>query len=189
MNSAKLISTGRTLAIISFLGGTAILLMFYYTDNTTGLGIIGLGYLIIICLINLIVLGLLLFNNFKYKERGKEVLKTIGLMLLNIPIAIFYCWLAIALLNTVRITFVNETSSQLDNIKIAGCENKRIDLLKVGQSKTVWIHIPNDCGVSISYKLNGQKKTEDVTGYVTNEGGYIMTFKIGTNQRPYDQDL
>jgi hypothetical protein len=110
-------------------------------------------------------------------------------MFLNLPIAIFYCWIAIKLSNTVRITFINGTTSQLVNLRIDGCEEKFIDRLDTGQSKTVWIHIPNDCGVSISYRYKGQTKIEDVTGYVTNEGGYIMTFKIGTNQKPYDQDL
>lgn len=110
-------------------------------------------------------------------------------MLLNVPVLLVYCWFAMILLNTLRITFVNSTSTELDDIKIEGCENKYIDKLEVGQTKTVWIRIPGDCGVSVTYKLNGQIITEDVTGYVSKESGYITTFKMGTNQKPYDRDL
>jgi hypothetical protein len=92
-------------------------------------------------------------------------------------------------LNTVRTKFVNSTGTEIKDLKISGCEEKYIQRLASGQSKTVWVSIPHDCGVGITYKLNGQTKQEDVTGYVTNEGGYIMTFKIGTNQKPYDHDL
>ena len=93
------------------------------------------------------------------------------------------------MLNTVRITFINSTPTEIDELKINGCEEKYIPKLLSGQSKTVWVSIPNDCGVEISYKRNGVTKEEDVTGYVTNEGGYRMTFNIGVNQKPYDRDL
>ena len=92
-------------------------------------------------------------------------------------------------MNTVRITFINSTGTDIKNLKIEGCEEKYIQKLSSGQSKTIWINIPHDCGVDITYQLNGQIKHEDVTGYVANEDGYITTFKIGTNQKPYDRDL
>ena len=110
-------------------------------------------------------------------------------MLLNIPVVILYCWLGLTLENTVRITFINSTGTEIKDLKIDGCEEKYIQKLSSGQNKTVWVSIPHDCEVNITYQLNGQTKQEDVTGYVTNEGGYKMTFKIGTNQKPYDQDL
>jgi hypothetical protein len=41
----------------------------------------------------------------------------------------------------------------------------------IRQSKTVWVSIPHNCVVAITYKLNRHTKEEDVTGYVTNDGG------------------
>ncbi len=108
---------------------------------------------------------------------------------INIPIVIIYCWAAMNWINTLRIKFVNDTSVDLTEINVIGCEDKVISTLKKGHSKTLWLHIPGDCGVSIKYNLNGIEKTEDVTGYVTNENGYSMTYHIGTNQKPYDEDL
>lgn len=188
MDSTKLISTAKATALITFIGGTIILLLFYLT-NGAELGMLGLFYTAIIVIINLVVLTRLLLQSYRHKIKRHFVLKAAGLMLLNIPIFILYCWIGITLLNTVRITFINSTQTEIDDLKISGCEEKYIQKLSSGQSKTVWISIPNDCGVGISYKFNGQTKEEDVTGYVTNEGDYIMTFRIGTNQKPYDQDL
>jgi hypothetical protein len=188
MNSIKLISNAKTTALITFIGGTIIVLLFYLS-NGAELGMLGLLYTAIMVIINLVVLSRLLLLSYRHNIKRYLVLKTTGLMLLNIPIFILYCWIGITLLNTVRITFVNSTQAEIDDLKITGCEEKYIPKLSSGQSKTVWISIPHDCGVEISYKLNGQTKEEEITGYVTNEGGYIMTFKIGTNQKPYDQDL
>jgi len=188
MDSTKLISIAKTTALITFICGTIILLLFYLT-NGAEIGMLGLLYTALMIIINLVVLARLLLLSYRHKIKRHLVLKATGLMLLNIPIFIFYCWIGITLLNTVRITFINTTQKEIDDLKISGCEEKYIPKLSSGQSKTVWVSIPHDCGVEISYKLNGQTREEDVTGYVTNEGGYIMTFKIGTNQKPYDRDL
>ena len=188
MESTNLISTARTTALITFIGGTIFLLFFYLTSDA-GFGMFGLGYAAIITIVNLVVLIRLLLQSNRHKIKRHFVLKATGIMLLNIPVLILYSWIGITLLNTVRITFVNSTGTEIKDFKIDGCEEKYIRKLSSGQSKTVWISIPHDCGVGITYKLNGQTKQEDVTGYVTNEGGYIMTFKIGTNQKSYEQDL
>lgn len=188
MNITKLISTGRTTAFISFIGGTIIILLFYFT-NAIELGFLGLFFIAIIGIINLVIVGQLIFKFFKDKQGKKKVLGTIGLMLLNIPIVLIYCWFAITLLNTMRITFVNAALTQLNDIKIYGCEEKHINALSPGQSKTVWVGITGDCSISIDYKLNGQIKTEEVAGYVTNSNGQIITFKIATNQKSFDKDL
>jgi len=188
MNSTKLISTAKTTALITFIGGTIILLLFYLT-NGAELGMLGLLFTAIMVIINLVVLARILLQSYRHKIKRNVVFKATGIMLLNIPIFILYCWIGITLLNTVRITFINSTPTEIDDLKISGCEEKYIQKLSSGQSKTVWLSIPHDCGVGISYELNGQTKEEEVTGYVTNEGGFIMTFKIGANQKPYDRDL
>ena len=188
MNTSKRISLARITALLTFIGGTLIFLLFYFT-NDSGVCFLGLGYIIIMTIVNLIVLLRLPFKEIKNKVIGNTIYKSIVLIILNIPIAITYCWFAMTLLNTVRITFVNTTQIDIDNLQISGCEEKYIHKLLSGESRTIWIKIPSDCGVSIDYKMNGQLKSESVSGYVTNEGGFIMTFKIATNQKAYDQDL
>jgi hypothetical protein len=155
-----------------------------------GFGILGIFFILVAGIINITFIILLIIKIFRNKEQKRILIKTIGLILLNVPILILYCWISIIWLNTLKITFINETSADLNNIKIEGCQSKVIDNLAKGQSKTVWIKIPNDCGVSVNYRLKGIEKSEEVTGYVTNENGYSMTFKIGTSQKPYyEQDF
>ncbi|HEV8506545.1 MAG TPA: hypothetical protein VGQ53_14135 [Chitinophagaceae bacterium] len=188
MDSSKLISVGRTTAKVSFFGGALIFLLFYLS-NSGEFGLLGVLYAACMFIINLVIVALIVFKANREKTSRKHLFRTVGVMLLNIPIFIFYCWFAIILMNTVRVTFVNSTTDDLVNIKINGCQGRNIDKLKVGQSKTLWIHIPNDCGISIAYKLKGNIVSEDITGYVSSDGGYIMTFYIGTHQKPYDHDL
>ena len=188
MGSSEIISTAKITALITFIGATIILLVFYLTNNT-GFGFLGLMYSAIMIIINLVVSVRFLFQYHKLKIGRNAILKALGIMLLNITVLIVFSWVSIALSNVVRITFINSTTVALSDIQIAGCEEKVIQKLTPGQSKTVRISIPHDCGVWILYSLNGLTKQEDVTGYVTNDGGYSMTFRIGTNQKPYDQDL
>jgi len=175
MVSDNLIRSSKRIALLSLIIGTLIFLLFLVASGI-GLGLLGGFFIIIAGLVNLIYLILLLIRFFKVSEQKSIIIRTIGLILLNIPILLVYSWIAINWINTLRITFVNETSVDLTNIKVVGCEDKTIESLKKGQSKTIWLKIPGDCGVSINYKLSGVDKSEDVTGYVTNENGYSMTF-------------
>ncbi|HWY38491.1 MAG TPA: hypothetical protein VNY73_08030 [Bacteroidia bacterium] len=100
-------------------------------------------------------------------------------MLLNIPVTLLYCWGSIILLNTMRVTLVNSTSDELTDIKITGCETNYIDKLQLGESKTIWVKITGDCSINIDYLANGQRKEENVAGYVTNDMGQKITYRIG----------
>ena len=98
MNTSKRISLARITALITFIGGTLIFLFFYFT-NDAGVCFLGLGYIIIMTIVNLIVLLRLPFKEIKNKVIRNTIYKSIVLMILNIPIAITYCWFAITLLN------------------------------------------------------------------------------------------
>lgn len=100
-------------------------------------------------------------------------------MLINIPVSVLYSWMTIVLLNTMRITFTNLTGASLRDIEILGCGGGYINQLELGQNKTVWIDIKDDCTIRIVYYLNGQKKEEIVADYVTNSNGQKMNYKIG----------
>lgn len=142
---------------------------------------IGMYYITGAFLINLFVVKLILFKASYDKANRKKLLKTIGLMLLNIPIAAFYCWVVVMALNTLRIKFTNQTTATVTEIKIEGCQQKYIPKLKQGESKTLWIRIKGDCHVKMEYLANGERKTATVVGYTTNLQGRKMEYIINDN--------
>jgi hypothetical protein len=178
MTSSQLVNLGRITALVSFLLGTGIFGL-YFQSSSFGLLFVGYSFILLIGLINVGVLIFILFKANKDNENRKKLLATCGLMLLNIPVMLFYCWIAIILLNTMRITFTNDTNSTVTKINIVGCGGGYIDKLDVGESNTVWVDIEGDCSISIDYFSNGQRKHEGVAGYVTNSNGQKMNHNIG----------
>jgi hypothetical protein len=178
MNSEQLNTSGRQLALISFLLGTLIFGIYFLTS---GFAILFLGYafIAIIGLLNSAVLLYILFKVTKDKVYRKRLMKTCGLMLINIPIMFLYCWFAAILTNTMRITFTNSTQTTLTDINIVGCKTAHIENLESGESKTVWVGISGDCTINIDYLTNGQRKEENVAGYVTNSMGQKIKHNIG----------
>ena len=151
----------------------------YFLTSSFELLFVGYGFIALTALINLGILNSILVKVIKNKDNRKKLLTTCGLMLLNIPVMLFYCWVAIILLNTMRITFTNSTQTTLTNINIVGCGGGHIDKLEAGESKTVWVDITGDCSINIDYLSNGQQKEESVAGYVTNSMGQKMKHNIG----------
>ncbi len=95
-------------------------------------GIVGLS--------NLVFAILLLIFPYREKIIRKRKFRTIGLILLNIPITIIYFFIALWLSNIIRIKIINETDNQIKDIKLSGCGDYEIDRLKNGKSKTIWIN-------------------------------------------------
>src|SRR5262245_23343862 len=106
MESNKLIKTSRITSIISFIGGTIIILLFYIT-NASEYAFLGMAYAFIVGIINLIILLLLTKRAYVDNVNRKRLFRSCIFLLLNIPVFFLYCWFAIILLNTVRITFIN----------------------------------------------------------------------------------
>jgi hypothetical protein len=178
MTTERHIKLGRQTALISFLLGTGIFGLYFLTSSFKLL-FVGYGFIALTGIINIGILISLLVKANHDKDNKSKVLKTCGLMLLNIPVMLFYCSLVIILLDTMRITFTNSTQSILTDINIIGCEAEHIDNLEVGQTKTVWVGITGDCTINIDYLSNGQRKKETVAGYVTTSNGQKMKHNIG----------
>lgn len=177
MTTERHIKLGRQTALISFLLGTGIFGLYFLTSSFELL-FVGYGFIALTGLINLGILTSVLAKANKDKDNRKKLLTTCGLMLLNIPVMLFYCWVAIILLDTMRITFTNSTQTTLTNINIVGCGGGHIDKLEIGESKTVWVDITGDCSISVDYLSNGQRKEETVAGYVTSSMGQKVNHKI-----------
>jgi hypothetical protein len=178
MVTSRLIKISKITALISFLCGTIIFLLYYQTSSS-GLLFFGYGYIAIVGLINIGLLIWLITKLISDKENRKRISITIALMLLNIPIMIVYCWISLILLGVMRISLSNTTGYELTGIKIFGCEPKLIDEMEPGDNKTIWVGITGDCTINIEYELNGQMRTETVAGYVTSGMGQKMNYKIG----------
>ncbi len=169
------------LSVGLFTIGTIILILFAFSLSTTigMLGYIFTGLAVFIGIVYLIILTVRVVTNKVDRSTG---IKSALVLIINIPIALFYTYLVIVLLNYARITFENATGQELTSIKILGCQEIEIETLKTGESKTVWIDIPSDCQVDIEYELNGEIKKETVADYLTNMNGLIGTYRIGSNK-------
>ena len=178
MTTKRHIKFGRQTALISFLLGTGIFGLYFLTSSFELL-FIGYGFIALTALINVGVLISILVKAKNDKDNRIKLFTTCGLMLLNIPVMLFYCWVVIILLNTMRITFTNSTQTTLTNINIVGCGGGHINKLESGESETVWIDITGDCSINIDYLSEGKKKEEIVTGYLTNSMGKKMKHNIG----------
>lgn len=133
MTIAHFTNRGKRTAILSFLCGTLIIVLYYLTSNFILL-VVGLILIPLVALINIGVLNYIIGKTEHFEDR-KKLYKIYILMLLNIPITIFYCWFAIILMDTMRITFINSTTKKLTNLKIIGCESKYIEKLEPYQLK------------------------------------------------------
>lgn len=178
MKTERYIKLGRQTALISLFLGTCIFGLYFLT-STFELLIIGYVFIAVTGLLNVILLIAIIIKAYKDKENRKKLIKTSGLMLLNIPVMLFYCWITIILLDTMRITFTNSTHKTLTNINIVGCGGGHIDKLEIGDSKTVWVNITGDCSIDVVYVSDKQKKVENVAAYVTSSMGQKMKHKIG----------
>jgi hypothetical protein len=176
MTTERHIKLGRQTALISFLLGTAIFGLYFFTSSDELL-LLGYGFIALTGLINIgVLISILAKAN---KDNKTKIFTTCGLMLLNIPVMLLYCWVAIILLDTMRITFTNTTKTTLTNINIVGCGGGHIDELESGESETIWVGITGDCSINIDYLSHGQRKEESVAGYITNSMGQKMKHNIG----------
>lgn len=171
MTSKQHLKLGRLTALITFLLGTAIFGCYFLTSASE---LLFLGYLFIV-LAGLINIGVLISILIRAKEDNavkKNSFTTSAIMLVNIPTMIFYCWISMTLLNTMRITFINETGNTVRNISVTGCGGGYIKQLEIGESKTVWIDINGDCSIYLEYMINGTHKGETVASYITSSMGH-----------------
>lgn len=86
----NLITTSKALALLSFIIGTILFVLQLYFQGTIRIIDIGLIFIIIAVIINTISLIALIFNLLVNTDYKLEILKTCGMILLNIPIAILY---------------------------------------------------------------------------------------------------
>jgi hypothetical protein len=94
-NYLTLEASSTSIAIISFIGGTLLLLLYFYCKENVYLYLAGALYLIIATLINLVVLLHLCFHVLTDGKNRQCYLIKIGIVLSNIPIAFMYSQIVI----------------------------------------------------------------------------------------------
>ena len=182
MTTEQNIKFGKWTAIFSFIIATVLMGLFYLTNSFV---IAVFSYFFVLgagLIVNLFCLIALLIRAYKETSQRFKIAKTIGLMLCNIPVTFLYIYFVTFLFSTMRMTFVNATGRPLTEIKIIGCEPKIIDRLDPNESKRVWVKITGDCSMKIEYVIDKEKKSELIYDYLSNNGGQIATYKIGTNK-------
>jgi hypothetical protein len=177
MTSQKLRKIGIRNAILFILIGSLIFGAYYYTSNNL---ILYLEYVFIfIAGAFSFIMLLRIFNHVtKHRRSRTSLLVTAGFIAISV-IATFYFFRKItALQDTMRITFVNKTGTELSEIKVIGCEKKYIDNIQPDKSETVWINITRICSITISYKENGVPKNKEVSAFINPSEGRKLTYAI-----------
>lgn len=182
MKNKKLFdSFGKITALVTFTIATMIFAFYLFTGNLD-YGFFGYLFFLLAVPSNIIILIILLFQTSK-SEFPKKNSQGIRFMFLNIPVAIFYFGIGIYFTGIMRITFKNNTGEDIKKIKIVGCENEELDILKNGETETIWIDINGDCSINISYTdAKGKIQNETVLGYVTSGMGQKYIYKIGQGE-------
>jgi hypothetical protein len=179
METDELIKRSLKVSLASFLFGTGLLVLFFFT-NPAFFALTSIPIILILGVGNFILLVRLGLKGLKDKENRKRALLTGGIISLNIPIVILYAYLVFVLFDTVVVRFKNDTDKILTNITVTGCDQRTIQDLRPGQTEIEWIPITRDCienRIIISYDIDGVVQQEIVDGYVV-EGSRI-NHKIG----------
>lgn len=172
---------GRVTALLTFLIASFIFACYYITSSLD-YGFYGYFFFLLAVPVNLLIL-IILFAYASKAEQPKRIRRSMGLMLLNIPVAIVYFSMATYLTGVMRITIDNSSGKDITNIQINGCESKELNGLKNGESETVWIRITGDCSISMFYQVeNGSTQLETLVGYVSNGMGQKFTYRIGQGE-------
>lgn len=82
-------------ALLFFTLGTLLFLLQIIVRDITGITFVGYLYVIGSIIINLIILIILLFSLALEKDKRTETLKSIGVILINVPIAYLYFYIVI----------------------------------------------------------------------------------------------
>ena len=149
-----------------------------FLTSNSDLLFIGYGFIVLAGITNLIILIAILAKSKSDLTNRKRLLKTSGLMLINLPIMFLFILFSLILIGNMRITFTNSTQNKLTDIKIVGCENEYISELKPNESKTVWVEITGDYSINLEYLDNGELKKEMVAGYVISGMGQKIKHKF-----------
>ncbi len=177
LNRIGYLASGLTFLVASFI------MAGYYFGLKGEFAQKGIVFIPLAFISNITVLIYIFFSANRNNIRGP--FRSIYAMLLNIPYAVFCLGFAIYLMGFYRVTVINDTSSRITNIQLSGCDEKWIQTLAPGEKETIWMEIPHDCSIDISY-LDRSRNTKGATvvGYICSGMGGPEDFHISGKNNP-----
>jgi len=166
---AKILLTISTFtAILPLTIGSLIFwIWFFYPNNEFKLW----GILTILISTPICIGGLMMTVFFKFKNKNnqpsrRKANRIFFIILLNIPFCFCYLSFASYLMDTERITIINDSENDITNINVFGAGDFiSIALIEKGKTKTAWIHMIQEGSIRMTYKENGQDKTKQLESY------------------------
>lgn len=92
-NCGRINKAGKFCAKYTFILGSLILILFCFT-GIRELRIMGFIYFAIAVFVNLLMMFILFVHLLIYPKQYMDLLKTAAIILFNLPVAVFYLWLA-----------------------------------------------------------------------------------------------
>ena len=177
---------GIGLTLLSFLVGTTLYLIFYYTEKDVIIDI-GLWFFLIAFWSNLVV-GVLLIVVAIVKKRKATGIALIALFM-NIPVGAIYFGSILSLMSDYRVVLENNSDQEIRNIKLFSqrTEYAKIDSLASGARKKIIFGAKEDGRLDIKFVKGGVEYEDFIFGYITGGGNekcrYI--FKNDENIKKY----
>ena len=167
--AAILIKECRQIAWFSFLIGTALLALFFFSNNLL-VAFLSVPVVALFGFCNLLLLGQLLWRARREPENRRALWRMGALLSLNLPVALLYTMLVLVLSNGLLVRLVNDTPQPLRHLVVLGCGQPRpLADLPPGQATIVWLPITRNCAeraVSVQYAVGAATQQTIIDGYV-----------------------
>ncbi|WP_298422776.1 hypothetical protein [uncultured Kordia sp.] len=86
----KLLQTAKITAILSFLGGTFLLILYFYFSGSKTILSLGIYYTLFTLMLNSILFFTLIITFMNSEIKRKKILTSLFIMIINIPIGCCY---------------------------------------------------------------------------------------------------
>ena len=124
------------------------------------LGLVGIGCVLLFLLLNM-------RSAEPERQRGRRNgFIAIGLILLNVPLALFYSFVGGHLASQIYLEIVNDSPYHLNQVTIISAAYRlNLGELAPGEKVETYYHPRQESGVKIQIHLNNQVKEATITGY------------------------
>jgi hypothetical protein len=172
---------GYITALVSFIIGSIILLLYFLTGNPSW-QYIGAKYILIAGVVNTVIV-LSAFLDGITSNTLKRNFRAIAVMLLNIPIAFLYMIFASSIDEKVKIIFINETGKKIEYVEVYR-DNEIVKRRKnIDTDEEINLKIKNDTfTIDLHYYVDGKTFiNNDIVKFDCDNGTNATTgtYKIG----------
>ncbi len=132
VDTSKLINKSLKVSWISFVVGTGLFVLYFFV-NSFPIAVVSIIITATFGVVNLIFLFRLGIRGLKERNNRRRILRTCGVMSLNIPIVFLYAYFVFALFEIMIVRITNGTGKELTNISIQGCDERSIEDMYPGK--------------------------------------------------------